>query len=80
MRPSGSVEKTLENLRESVKKIGLEYVDLFLIHTPTSGPEGRKEMWLALEKLQQEGGAKTIGVSNLLVRISLSLVKLLFLT
>lgn len=65
MTPAGSVEKSLEKLRESVKKIGLEYVDLFLIHAPRSGKEGRKEMWQALEKLKEEGGAKSIGVSNL---------------
>ena len=66
----GSVEKSLAKCRESVKKIdkGEEgrqgYVDLFLIHSPSGGPEARKEMWLALEKLVEEGGAKSIGVSN----------------
>lgn len=62
--PVGSVEKTLERCRQSVKEIGLGYVDLFLIHTPSSGPEGRKELWQALEKLMEEGGTKAIGVSN----------------
>ncbi|KAL7270383.1 hypothetical protein RUND412_006914 [Rhizina undulata] len=66
--PQGNVEKTLESLRESVRKIGLGYVDLFLIHTPSSGKEGRKEMWQALEKLKEEGGARSIGVSNFGVR------------
>ncbi|RPB05576.1 Aldo/keto reductase [Choiromyces venosus 120613-1] len=64
MNPEGSVEKTLESLRASVKRIGLGWVDLFLIHTPSSGPDGRREMWEALEKLKNEGGAKSIGVSN----------------
>ncbi|KAG0127349.1 NADP-dependent oxidoreductase domain-containing protein [Tuber indicum] len=63
-KPEGNVEKTLDSLRASVKRIGLEWVDLFLIHTPTSGPGGRREMWEALEKLKSEGGAKSIGVSN----------------
>lgn len=64
------MEKSLAKCRESVKKIdkGEEgrqgYVDLFLIHSPSGGPEARKEMWLALEKLVEEGGAKSIGVSN----------------
>ncbi|KAF8420388.1 NADP-dependent oxidoreductase domain-containing protein [Tirmania nivea] len=40
------------------------YVDLFLIHGPTVGPEGRKAMWQALEKLMEEGGTREIGVSN----------------
>lgn len=65
MNPTGSVEKTLEALRDSVKKIGLGYVDLFLIHSPSSGKEGRRELWEALEALKEEGGTKSIGVSNL---------------
>lgn len=30
-----------------------DYVDLFLIHTPTSGPNGRKVLWQALERRKQ---------------------------
>ncbi|PWW78050.1 Aldo/keto reductase [Tuber magnatum] len=62
--PQGSVEKTLESLRASVERIGLGWVDLFLVHTPVSGSEGRREIWEALEKLKDEGGTKSIGVSN----------------
>lgn len=60
----GSVEKTLERCRQSVKDIGLGCIDLFLIHSPSSGAEGREEMWRALEILKKEGGARAIGVSN----------------
>ena len=66
----GSVEKSLQKLRDSVAKIdkgedGREgYVDLFLIHSPNGGAAARKEMWQALERLQEEGKAKSIGVSN----------------
>ncbi|KAF3914053.1 hypothetical protein AA313_de0201771 [Arthrobotrys entomopaga] len=64
------IEKTLESVRESVRKIdnGSEnrkgYVDLFLIHTPSSGREGREIVWRALEMLKEEGGTVDIGVSN----------------
>lgn len=64
---AGSVQKSYEKCVASVEKIdGGEngYVDLFLIHSPNSGKEKRKEMWLALERLYQEGKAKSIGVSN----------------
>ena len=67
---AGSVQKSYEKCITSVEKIdqgtGAKdgYVDLFLIHSPNSGSEKRKEMWLALEKLYDEGRAKSIGVSN----------------
>ncbi len=63
----GSPEKTYKKCVESVERIdpGEEgYVDLFLIHAAVGGPETRKEMWLALERLYEEGKAKAIGVSN----------------
>lgn len=39
-------------------------MDLFLVHDPDIGPAGRKEVWLALEKLLEAGKARSIGVSN----------------
>ncbi|KAI1613825.1 aldo-keto reductase [Exophiala viscosa] len=63
----GSVEKSYQKSVESVNKIDAGdkgYVDLFLIHSPNAGSSARKEMWLALEKLYEEGKAKSIGVSN----------------
>ena len=40
------------------------YADLFLIHSPHSGPQGRKILWKALEKAFKEGRVNAIGVSN----------------
>ena len=62
----GSPEATYKKLLDSVKKIDGEngYVDLFLIHSPSGGPAIRKELWQALEKLESEGRARSIGVSN----------------
>ena len=46
---------------ESLKKLGLEYVDLYLIHHPFLG---WKKAWKSLEKIYNEGRARAIGVSN----------------
>jgi diketogulonate reductase-like aldo/keto reductase len=66
----GSVDASYKKCLESVRKLnpgaedGKGYVDLFLIHSPNAGSKARKEMWLALERLYEEGLAKSIGVSN----------------
>ncbi len=66
MSSGGSPDATYKKCLDSVTKIDGEngYVDLFLIHTPSGGPAARKEMWQALEKLESEGRARSIGVSN----------------
>lgn len=60
----GSLEAAYKSAKESVDKLGLGYADLILIHSPTGGPKGRKDMWQALERLVDEGLVKSIGVSN----------------
>lgn len=71
----GHADKVSERLQESICKIspssdpagsggGSGYVDLFLIHAPSAGPEKRKEQWREMEKLVENGQAKAIGVSN----------------
>ena len=66
MTVGGSPEATYKKCLDSVKKIDGEdgYVDLFLIHSPSGGASAVKEMWQALEKLEEEGRAKSIGTSN----------------
>ena len=51
-------------LHESLEKLGLDHVDLYLIHWPTPKFDTYVEAWLALEQLKGEGLARSIGVSN----------------
>lgn len=63
MRNRGYKE-TLRDLRASVKRAGLEYFDLYLLHSPIGGAAVRKECWRALIDGKKEGLVKSIGVSN----------------
>jgi diketogulonate reductase-like aldo/keto reductase len=55
-------DKALAAFEESQEKLGLDYVDLYLIHWPVE--DLRKESWRALEKLLKEGRCRAVGVSN----------------
>ena len=51
-------------LETSLTKLGLDYVDLYLIHWPTPERQLFLESWHELEKLKAEGLIRSIGVSN----------------
>ncbi|KAA9000358.1 aldo/keto reductase [Paenibacillus spiritus] len=55
-------EETLKAFEESRRKLGLEQLDLYLIHWPVK--DKYRESWKALVHLQKEGLVKSIGVSN----------------
>ncbi|KAG0059206.1 aldo/keto reductase [Linnemannia elongata] len=57
-------ETTLAACTLSLKKLGLDYIDLYLIHSPLCGSELRLQSWKAMEKLHADGKVKSIGVSN----------------
>jgi methylglyoxal/glyoxal reductase len=59
-------DSTLRACERSLKDLGLEYVDLYLIHWPVQGK--RLDSWRAMERLLADGKCRAIGVSNFTVR------------
>lgn len=59
-------DSTLRAFDTSVGKLGLEYVDLYLIHWPLPPKDLYVDSYKALEKILADGRAKAIGVSNFL--------------
>lgn len=57
-------DSTLQAYETSLQKLGLDYLDLYLIHWPGQDKAQFKETWKALEKLYKEGRVRAIGVSN----------------
>jgi len=57
-------DKAPAALDESLRKLGLDHVDLFLIHWPRPAENKYVETWGAFEKLASDGKTRAIGVSN----------------
>ncbi|OBZ19315.1 glyoxal reductase [Bacillus sp. FJAT-27264] len=57
-------ENTLRAFDESLKKLELDYIDLYLIHWPTPNFDQYIDTYKALEKLYHDGKVKAIGVCN----------------
>jgi diketogulonate reductase-like aldo/keto reductase len=66
-------EATLKAFEDSLNRLKVDYVDLYLIHWPantsqfSNAKEVNAETWKALEQLYKDGKVKAIGVSNFLV-------------
>lgn len=57
-------DSTLKAFDQSLKQLGTDYVDLYLIHWPSPRRDRYVESWKALVTLKNEGRARSIGVSN----------------
>jgi 2,5-diketo-D-gluconate reductase A len=59
-------ESTRRALDESLRRLGTDYVDLYLIHWPLPRQDRYVESWRAMQELLAEGRTRAIGVSNFL--------------
>jgi diketogulonate reductase-like aldo/keto reductase len=57
-------DATLRAFDASLAKLGLDHVDLYLIHWPTPARDLYRETWQAIEKLAADGRIRAAGVSN----------------
>ncbi len=60
--PDKGYDHALKAFDASMKKINLEYLDLYLIHRPVMG--SNLKTWKALERIRKDGRCRSIGVSN----------------
>lgn len=57
-------DETFTGFGESLQNLGLDYVDLYLIHWPLPGVDRFVDSWRAMIELRDQGLARSIGVSN----------------
>ncbi|KAK0648072.1 aldo-keto reductase-like protein [Cercophora newfieldiana] len=62
--PLPGYEGAKKSIDTSLENLGLEYIDLVLLHAPYGGSEKRKGSWRALVEAVEEGKVRSIGVSN----------------
>jgi len=57
-------DETLQRCRESLALLGLDYIDLYLVHAPPEDISAREDVWNAMEECMKIGLTRAIGVSN----------------
>lgn len=66
-QPAKTTVSTVTSLNESLERLGLDYVDLYLIHAPFERDQ-RLAQWCGLVELKRQGKARAIGVSNFSIK------------
>ncbi|KAI0076173.1 aldo-keto reductase [Panus rudis PR-1116 ss-1] len=64
LQNNGSYARAKAGIDKSLKACGLEYIDLYLLHSPIGGPQKRRESWKAVCDAKKEGKIRSVGVSN----------------
>ena len=57
-------EETIEHCKKSLELLGMDFIDLYLVHAPPENPDHRAPVWQAMEYCLEQGWVKSIGVSN----------------
>ncbi|WP_459614439.1 aldo/keto reductase [Bordetella sp. 2513F-2] len=57
-------DEAMQAMDDSLRKLGLAYVDLYLIHWPVAGSDRYLDAWRAMVAMKEDGRARSIGVSN----------------
>ncbi|XMA08436.1 hypothetical protein WAI453_001227 [Rhynchosporium graminicola] len=64
LKENRGYDHTRKSIKESIRKSGLGYLDLYLLHSPYGGRAKRAECWRAVEDAVEDGEVRAGGVSN----------------
>ena len=64
LKTNTSYDATRKAVKDSLKRSGLDYIDLYLLHSPYGGKQRRLECWRAVEDAIADGEVRAGGVSN----------------